>query len=119
MLRRLLLTLGLLGALACVVMQLNDPDPLRWMAVYGLTAALYAAALFGRGSPAIAGMLALGALLWALRIASRLDDATLALGFDSEELRELGGLALAGLSALALGRFGILKRDRPEEANGR
>ncbi len=119
MLRRLLLTLGLLSALACVAVQLNDPDPLQWMAVYGLTAALYAAALFGRGSPAISGMLALGALLWALRIASRLDSPTLALGFDSEELRELGGLALVGLSALALGRFGTIKRDRPGEASGR
>jgi hypothetical protein len=93
------------------VLQYNDPDPLRWMAIYGAAglACLFAGQL-PRAAPAIIG---LGALAWAATLApgvvGRVSIGEL---FESyamksepvEEAREMGGLLLvtAWMAVLAV-----------------
>jgi hypothetical protein len=52
-----------------VVVQYNDPDPLRWMAVYGAAALACVLAIFGRGYWPLVAALGLVALVWALTLA--------------------------------------------------
>jgi len=54
----------LMFALSAAV-QYNDPDPIRWIAVYGAAAAFCGAALAGRGSRVGPLALMLIALAWA------------------------------------------------------
>lgn len=88
-----------------IVVQLNDPDPLIWITVYGLASAACVLGLVGRGHwtfPASVGGLALG---WAASLAPRVvgkvpfrdmfgafDMANLGI----EESREMYGLAIVG-----------------------
>ena len=61
----------LLAFLFSLAVQYNDPDPLRWMAIYGAAAAVCALELARRtrlGYPAIVGA---AALTWAVSIAPR------------------------------------------------
>lgn len=54
-----------------VIVQVNDPDPVAWMAIYGLAVFACALSLLGRlraWVPALVGALA---LLWAINIAPR------------------------------------------------
>lgn len=43
---------------------LNDPDPFKWVAAYASTAILFAFAAFGRADRRIVGSLALSFFLW-------------------------------------------------------
>lgn len=97
--------------LLAVAVQYNDPDPLRWMAIYG--AAAVASLLAARGRlprwlPAVVGAIALG---WAATLAPRVVGqvgprdlfrevgmATLAI----EEAREMLGLLIVALWMLVL-----------------
>ena len=55
-----------------VVVQFNDPDPLRWMIIYGAACALSTWAALRRSVPvAIASVVAVIALAWALALGSR------------------------------------------------
>jgi transmembrane protein TMEM220 len=61
----------LLAFLFSAAVQYNDPDPVRWMAIYGAAAAICAAELRRRtrlGYPALVGAIALA---WAASIAPR------------------------------------------------
>jgi hypothetical protein len=94
-------------------LQYNDPDPLRWMAIYGLAGLACLLALTGRLSrlpPVLVGLAALG---WALTLAPGVV-GRVSLGelFESyamksspvEEAREMGGLLLvaAWMAVLAV-----------------
>ena len=91
--------------LVCVVLQANDPDPIRWMLFYGACA--IAAAVLpsqGRAIP-IAYVLAIAALAWAAYLLylvwGRMEVGDLVnkmseKGGAVEEGREAGGLAIAG-----------------------
>ncbi len=89
----------------CVVLQYNDPDPARWMAIYA-AGALISAALPGRRAAAMpAALLGLAALAWSAYLVHRtwgaigLGDLTGRMsekGGAVEEGREAGGLALMG-----------------------
>jgi len=71
---RLLTGLNVLLLLAfafSVVVQVNDPDPFAWMAMYGLAAAACLLALLRRGHWVIPALVGLTALGWALGIAPR------------------------------------------------
>jgi hypothetical protein len=83
--------------------QYNDPDPLRWMAVYGLAAVACVLAVTGRLPRLLPGLLGLGALLWAGTLApgvvGRVSVGELfqSYGMRSEtveEGREMGGLLI-------------------------
>jgi len=78
--------------LFAAILQYNDPDPIRWMAVYGLAAAACLLALFGRlWTPPLA-LLALAGLVWAATLGVKvIGRQSLA---DSEEGREMLGLLL-------------------------
>jgi len=110
----------------CAFVQLNDPDPLRWIAMY--VAALVVAALgaAGRPDPWLAGIVATIALGWA---GSQADAFVTCLGaghtcFSSwdmhddaiaEEAREAGGLLIAAAwSIVALADSLWRRRSRPD-----
>jgi hypothetical protein len=99
--------------LVAAALQYNDPDPLRWVAVYGLAALACLLALAGRlprPAPALVGV---AALAWAAVIAPGVV-GRVSLGdlFESyamksepvEEAREMGGLLIvaAWMGVLAL-----------------
>lgn len=94
--------MGILFVFAAAV-QYNDPDPIRWMAIYGLAALACGLALAGRlprWAPVVVG---LAALVWAATLAPRVV-GRVSLGdlFESyamksepvEEAREMGGLLI-------------------------
>ena len=109
---------GIMAVLAfwAAYLQLNDPDPERWFAMYaavGLVALLFSA---GRPKPLFALFMSLIAVAWALAIVPELwgrwqpSDlgATMAAARPEIEFgRELGGLLIVGtycLSAFLLSR---------------
>jgi len=96
----------------CVAVQYNDPDPVRWMTIYGL--ALAACLLFVSGKlrwpfPAAVGA---AALLWAATIAPRVIGTnepmnevfgTMRMVSEAvEEAREIGGLLIVAFWMLIL-----------------
>lgn len=94
--------LGALAFVACAVVQLNDPDPARWVALYSAAAALCAATAAGRPAPWPApGALTALAAAWAVAVGVAF--AGSAEGWTDELAREVGGLALvaAWMAALA------------------
>jgi hypothetical protein len=106
---RLMAVLFLIAA----ALQYNDPDPLRWMAIYGLAALACLLALPGRlplPAPALIGLVA---LIWAATIAPgvvgrvsvwELFESYAMKSAPVEEAREMGGLLIvfAWMAVLAL-----------------
>jgi Transmembrane family 220, helix len=83
------------------VVQYNDPDPIRWMALYAAACALCVRLALGRPPPAALRFgLAIVAAGWALVWAPGVVAAAAFTG--TEEERELGGLLLVTLAALVL-----------------
>ena len=58
--------LVLFGAAAAV--QYNDPDPMRWCALYGLAALLCLMALLGKPQRPVMVLLGIAALVWAVTL---------------------------------------------------
>ena len=104
-----------LFALAAVV-QLNDPDPIRWIAVYAIAAVISAtAAVTARVPRRAAALLAAAALAWAISIAAggaapdaylRMFEAWEMRSAAIEEAREVSGLLIvaAWMTAIAVRR---------------
>jgi hypothetical protein len=86
---------GLLFIYSAVV-QLNDPDPVRWFALYGSAAVASLASLLVPVPRAIFAGIALVASLWAATLAPSVLSAASFTG--NEEERELGGLTLVALT---------------------
>lgn len=102
MLRALNAVMTALFALAAAV-QWNDPDPVRWMAVYGAACAISLMAARGRPPrPAVAATLAAIAMAWAVAIGVRVGGGSYLHMFDAwemktpaiEEAREATGLLI-------------------------
>jgi hypothetical protein len=96
----------LLLFLFSVAVQYNDPDPIRWMAIYGLAAVATGLELAGRGIWWVSAPVGATALLWALtfapRIAGRVPfremfSAWEMKNIDVEEAREMYGLAIVAV----------------------
>ena len=99
--------------LFAAAVQYNDPDPIRWMAIYGLAALACALALAGwlaRLAPVLIG---LAALAWAATIApgvvgrvsvGELVQSYAMMSEPVEEAREMGGLLIVAvwMAVLAL-----------------
>jgi len=103
---------GLLFTCSAMV-QLNDPDPVRWFALYGSAALLSLASLLVVIPRAIFAGIALVAGLWAVTLVPSVLSAGSFSG--SEEERELGGLtlvALAGAVFWSRGRTPAAERHR-------
>ena len=86
-----------------VAVQYNDPDPVRWMAIYGAAAAACILSLTGNLSWKFSAAVGLAALLWAAvwapGVFSRPFPTTMVdefhmTGVADEEARELGGLLI-------------------------
>ena len=99
--------------------QWNDPDPLRWMAVYMAAAALSAAAVQGRMFVAPTALLLAVSVIWVTLWAPAFRHSSLdALqSFDmssmqEEELREAWGLVLLAVWTAVLLFFALRQRQR-------
>lgn len=114
----------LLGFALCVLLQVNDPDPIRWMVLYGCAAVACGLELAGRGRRALPVLAAVAAVAWAAALAPaafthdvRVGDLFADMRMKSagvEEAREmLGLLIVAGwmvvLAGTAHRRVGRLK----------
>jgi len=62
--KKTLLILAAIAFAAFAYLNLNDPDPLRWVLAYGATAVLFAFAAFGRADRRISGALAVALFIW-------------------------------------------------------
>jgi hypothetical protein len=110
---RILTGLALVLFLFAVAVQYNDPDPIRWMAIYGLAALACGLALVGRLPRSAPVLIGLAALAWGATIMPGVV-GRVSLGdlFESyamksepvEEAREMGGLLIvvAWMAVLAL-----------------
>jgi hypothetical protein len=90
---------GLLFAYAAVL-QLNDPDPIRWFVLYGTASVLSAASTFVSIPRAIFAGLACVAGSWAAMLVPNVLSLSSMTG--TEEERELAGLLLVGLASVVL-----------------
>jgi Transmembrane family 220, helix len=99
--------------LFAVAVQHNDPDPLRWMAIYGLAALACGLSLAGRLGRLVPALIGLGALVWAGTLApgvvgrvsvGELFQSYTMMSEPVEEAREMGGFLIvaAWMSVLAL-----------------
>jgi peptidoglycan/LPS O-acetylase OafA/YrhL len=101
--------------LASVAFQYNDPDPLIWMAIYGMAAALCVLAIRGRSPRLLAAATAAVALAWAATLAIRVIGKQSLL--DSEEGREMLGLVIVGVWTGLLAAVGS-PRQKTGEGSG-
>ena len=96
--------------LLCAAVQYNDPDPVRWMTIYGVAAAACVLALRARLSAFAAALIAAVALTWAAVLArgvvgriSLAEILTLSnVALLAEEGRETLGLLMVGLWMIVL-----------------
>lgn len=74
-----------------MVVQVNDPDPWSWMAIYGAAAIVCGFALIRRASSRIAAAVAVTALAWAATIAPRvIGQVPFTSMFEEFEMKDLG-----------------------------
>jgi hypothetical protein len=94
------------------IVQLNDPDPERWIALYGSAALLALTSALGRPWPRAAGLLCVVALAWAAAIVPELlghwqiTDLGVQMSSARPEVeygRELGGLLIVASYCVATG----------------
>ena len=110
--------------LLAVVVQLNDPDPARWVAIYGAAlAACLIVAWRGRVAAALPVVVAVVALLWSVGIAgggpaaavyAHMFDAWEMQSAPVEEAREASGLLIVAAWMLVLAARQFRKSARAE-----
>lgn len=96
--------------LLCVAVQVNDPDSIRWMGIYGLSAAFCLLGARGRLHWSMASLVAVLSMVWAIIVAGRADgvswaDMTSAFSMKTlqvEEAREAGGLLIVAVWMIVL-----------------
>lgn len=113
--RRILLSLMAFAFIACGAVQLNDPDPERWLMVYVAAAATSALEALGRPRPLLPWGLLGVAISWCALLAMGLDAGSWDRGIDDEVIREIGGLALisATMGGILAGRRAARSNPRP------
>lgn len=92
--RRILLSLMALTFIACGAVQLNDPDPERWLVVYMAAAATSALEALGMPRPVLPWGLLGVSVSWCALLVMGLDAGSWDRGLDDEVIREIGGLTL-------------------------
>jgi hypothetical protein len=104
---------------ASVAVQINDPDPLPWMAIYGGAAIIAALECTRRVRPVFPALLSVTALGWAAtlapRVIGRVPFADMFGAFEMEnvgieESREMYGLLVVGLWMAAVALAGWRRR---------
>ena len=105
-----------------VVVQYNDPDPIRWMLIYGAAAAACILSLRGKLRWTVPAAIGLVALVWAGSIAPRvIGQVRFADMFQSfemkdpmvEEAREMGGLLIVWAWMAVL--VAVSRKAKPRE----
>ena len=83
--------LMLLMFAASVAVQINDPDPIWWMAIYGAAAIVAGREVARRNKPLLPGLVSLVALVWAATIAPRvIGKIPFGSMFQTFEMKDLG-----------------------------
>lgn len=83
--------LMLLMFAASVAVQINDPDPIWWMAMYGAAAIVAGREVTRRNKPLLPGLVSLVALVWAATIAPRvIGKIPFGSMFQAFEMKDLG-----------------------------
>jgi hypothetical protein len=103
------------------LMQYNDPDPVRWVALYGAASLASVLALWGRGSWLLPAAVALAAVAWAATIAPHLGGVRIPDLFAEFEMkdegveraREVGGLLIVAVWMLVLVTAALRRPGRP------
>jgi hypothetical protein len=102
----------------CVALQYNDPDPIRWMLIYGAGMVISVLLPMYRDAAKVGVLAGAAALVWTVMLLIPIwdkvspSDAFLKMsekGGAVEELREAGGLAIEGMW-LALASWYRLRR---------
>ena len=93
------------------VVQLNDPDPIRWFLIYGSAAVVSVFSIFGRVPKLVFVGLASVAGLWAATLLPGTLSSAAFTG--TEEERELTGLVLVVVAGVLLARSGAGTRRDP------
>lgn len=113
--KRYLHLLFALAFAAFAYLNLNDPDPVKWVMGYGATSLLFACAFFGRADRRIIGWYAVAVFAWMCTMLPGMIDWA-RMGFPSitgsmeahephiEVVREFLGLLIAVVSLLGLWR---------------
>jgi len=108
-----------------VIVQVNDPDPLRWMAIYGGAALVCGLAMARRARWWAAALVGLAALVWAATIAPRVVGsvpfADMFGAFEMknaavEESREMYGLLLVAGWMAVIAAISLRSGQRPQRA---
>lgn len=111
----------LVAFLFSVVVQYNDPDPIRWILLYGFAALNCFLSLRGRLRWPLPGVVGGVALLWALLLAPGvIGKTTIGSLFESfemantvvEEAREMGGLLIVAAWMVVLGAIAYASSRR-------
>lgn len=101
-----------------VGLQVNDPDPLRWMVIYGAAALVVAALPWFRGASAAGAAVGIVAAAWGAYLGSQVvgtigfSDLFLKMsekGGAVEVGREAGGLVIIAVTLLALSAYRFLR----------
>ena len=87
---------------AAAALQLNDPDPVRWIAIYAAAALVSIATALRRAPPALHLGLGVVAVAWAARLLPTIVREAALTGSEME--REFGGLLLVALGMALLHR---------------
>ena len=115
-------TLFLLMFVFSVIVQVNDPDPVVWMAIYGAAAVACLLSLMGRLPWWFAVVVGVIALAWAATIAPRVIGQVPFLDMFAEfemkdigveESREMYGLLIVGGWMAVLGHRAFWRERRP------
>ncbi|MFN0087214.1 MAG: transmembrane 220 family protein [Blastocatellia bacterium] len=94
-----------------VIVQYNDPDPIRWMLIYGMAGAACVLSLLRRGGWVVPAAVGAAALAWALTLAANvLGKVRFGELFEAFEMkdarveagREFGGLMIIAVSMAVL-----------------
>ena len=93
------IVLAMVYVLAAVV-QYNDPDPVRWIAIYAAAAFLCVASLFLPLPGLTYVLVSLTAFVWAVTLYVNASGGNVA--FDAEVQREMGGLLLVAIGSVVL-----------------
>ena len=113
----------LLAFLASVAVQYNDPDPIRWVAIYGAAALACARAVTGRIGWFFPALVGVAALVWAITLApatlGHVGFGELFQAFEMKDVRvevgrEFGGLMIVVVWMAVLLLLG--RADRRERA---
>jgi hypothetical protein len=116
---------GLLGALFLLgaVVQYNDPDPLRWAAIYLAAAIACALVVLGRGHWAIPAAVGVVAAAWAAMLApsvlGRVMPGELVGAWEMKDERVEVGREMYGLLIIAAWMAVIVIADLRQRAGGR